>query len=99
MSVQAITLMEAYIIENLRKHGVSNEELIHIDDHAIERWETLDDRVDFSILKELAEQTGDAFSSIIHEGYSVKFLTLNGLINLIQLKFDKERNVDFDVHD
>ncbi len=99
MVVHAITLHEAYMIENLRKQGVSNEELIQIDIQAIERWNDLDIDFDFNVLKNFAEANRDAYSSIILEGYQVKFLTLNGLINLVQLKFDKERDVDFTVHE
>ncbi len=54
---------------------------------------------DFNVLKALAEENRDAYASIILEGYQVKFLTLNGLINLVQFKFDKERDVDFTVHE
>ena|SRR5690625_3664048 len=96
MELQSITLMEAYIIENLRKHGISNEELININEEAIEQWRQLNDRFDYTILKRLAEQSGDQYSLIINEGYRVKFLTLNGLINLVQLKLGKERVVDLD---
>lgn len=99
MKVQAITLMEAYIIENLRRHGVSNDELLHMDEHAISEWERLDDRFDYTLLKELKEQSADQYSSIINDGYTVKFLTLNGLINLLDLKLAKKKDVDFTVHD
>lgn len=98
MGLQAITLMEAYIIENLRKNGVSNEELLHMDEQSLSNWKMFEDRFDYTILKKLAKQRGDQFSSIINEGYTVKFLTLNGLINLIQLKLGKNRDVDFAVH-
>jgi len=91
--------MEAYIIENLRKQDVSNEELLHINEQAISKWQKLDDRFDYTILKKLAEQSGDQFTLIINEGYRVKFLTLNGLINLIQLKLEKKRDTDFVVHE
>lgn len=99
MDLQAITLMEAYLIENLRKHGVANEELLNINDEMIERWETFDTNFDFSILKKLAKKDRDGYVSIIRNGYTVKFLTLNGLINLVQLKLAKTKEVDFAVHD
>lgn len=99
MVVHAITLEAAYMIENLRKQDVSNEELIKIDNQAIKNWNDLDIGFDFNVLKDLAEENQDAYSSIILEGYQVKFLTLNGLINLVQLKFNKERDVDFTVHE
>lgn len=99
MAVHTITLQAAYMIENLRKHGVSNKELIEINDQSIERWNDLKLDFDFNVLKELAETDQDAYSTIVRDGYQVKFLTINGLINLIQLKFDKKRDVDFTVHE
>src|SRR5699024_2443585 len=62
------------------------------------RWNKLDLDFDFNILKELAEKNEEVFAEIISEGYQVKFLTLKGLINLIQLKFDKQQDVDFTIH-
>jgi len=99
VGIQAITLMEAYIIENLRKHGISNEELLHINEQKIAKWKSLDDRFDFTLLQKLKAESNEKYSLIINEGYTVKFLTLNGLINLIELKLGKKRDVDFDVHE
>lgn len=99
MAVHTITLQAAYMIENLRKHGVSNKELIEINDQSLEQWNDLNLNFDFNVLKELAELDQDAYSTIVRDGYQVKFLTINGLINLVQLKFDKKRDVDFTVHE
>src|SRR5699024_5836865 len=99
MTERKVTLYEAYMIENLKKQGISNSELINIDDQAIERWNKLDLDFDFNILKELAEKNEEVFAEIISEGYQVKFLTLKGLINLVQLKFDKQQDVDFTIHE
>src|SRR5690625_776663 len=99
MTERKVTLYEAYMIENLKKQGISNSELINIDDQAIERWNKLDLDFDFNILKELAEKNEEVFAEIISEGYQVKFLTLKGLINLIQLKFDKQQDVEFTVYE
>lgn len=99
METEAITLMEAYIIENLRKQGVSNEELIAVNDQAIEQWKTVNDNYDYSVLEELSKQNRESFSAVINDGYKVKFLTLNGLVNLVQLKLGKTKEVDFKLHD
>lgn len=98
MKTNAITLKEAYIIENLRKQEITNEELIQINDQTIEDWKDVIDSEDFDILKKLAEENKD-YISVIQDGYQVKFLTLNGLINLVQLKFNKKKDVDFTVHE
>lgn len=99
MKIESITLMEAYIIENLRKHGISNDELVNIDEQAIKHWKALEERFDFTMLENLAKKSKDKFSSIIYGGYRVKFLTINGLINLIELKLEKTRDTDFTVHE
>lgn len=99
MKREKITLKEAYIIENLRKQGVTNEKIIKIENESIENWKGLIDLEDFEILKSLAKEDKEKYSSVINVGYRVKFLTLKGLINLVQLKFNKEQNVDFIVHE
>lgn len=99
MTIEAITLSEAYMIENLRKYGISNEALLEIDEAAVERWKDLDERFDFNVLKKMAKQNPKKYQSIIDDGYQVKFLTINGLINLIELKFKKQKEVDFKVLD
>src|SRR5699024_6637504 len=98
MTERKVTLYEEYMIEKFKNQGISDSELIKIDDQAIERWNKLDLDFDFNILKELAEKNEDVSAEIISEGYQVKFLTLKGLLNLTQLKFDKQQDVDFTVH-
>lgn len=97
MTVESITLSEAYMIENLRKQGISNESLLKVDDASVERWKDLDDRFDFNVLKEMAFKEQEKYKSVIKDGYQVKFLTINGLINLVELKFNKQKEVDFKV--
>lgn len=99
MSKEAITLKEAYVIENLRKQDVTNEKLLEILNETIEDWDGLIEEDDFDILKSLAKEDSEKYTSVIQAGYRVKFLTLNGLINLVQLKFNKEKDLDFTVHD
>lgn len=99
MSKEAITLKEAYVIENLRKQDVTNEKLLEILNETIEDWDGLIEEDDFDILKSLAKADSEKYTSVIQAGYRVKFLTLNGLINLVQLKFNKEKDLDFTVHD
>ncbi len=94
MSVERISLMDAYMIETLRSNGVSNEEIIGINDEAIEQWGSINKSFDFSGLKKLATNE-TAFSSILQEGYTIKFLTYNGLMNLLRIRFAKEPDRDF----
>lgn len=99
MKTPAITLMEAYMIENLRKKGITDEELVQINEALIEAWQVLDERYDYQLLKNIKEQNPATYGAIIRKGYKVKFLTLNGLVNLLELKFNKQREQDFNIHD
>lgn len=89
MEVNAISLMEAYLIETVRASGVANEELersVSIKDVA--SWNRQHPNFDFQTLIDLQEKDNHAFHSIIHDGYQVKFITINGLRNLLKLKFN-----------
>lgn len=94
MTLERITLMEAYIIENLKNNGVSNHELMQVNDTSISRWEKDFEKFDFALLQALAEDE-ERWMSILKEGYQIKFLTLNGLINLLRLKFSKVSGEDY----
>lgn len=94
MDIQKISLMEAYIIETLRNNGVTNDEMLRMDETSIASWSNTHESFDFTLLKSLAEDPS-MFMSILDKGYQIKFLTFNGLVNLIRLKFGKEVNRDF----
>lgn len=93
MELQKISLMDAYMIETLRSKGVTNEELIEQKD--IEMWNRLDDSFDFYDLLRLREKDPLAFQTIIKDGYQVKFVTINGLKNLLKLKFNRIDKIDY----
>lgn len=94
MALERITLMEAYIIENLKNTGVTNHELIQVNDASIKQWEKDYENFDFTLLQALAEDE-ERLTSILEAGYQIKFLTFNGLINLLRLKFSKVPEQDF----
>ncbi|MFJ7933986.1 hypothetical protein [Sporosarcina sp. NPDC096371] len=90
METNRISLPTAYMIETLRSHGITDQELLHqIDERDVTPWDRLDSRFDFTHLVELADSDQDLFKSIILDGYTIKFVTLNGVKTLLQLKFDK----------
>jgi len=96
MGLNKITLMEAYLIETIRSHGVSNDYLLtQVEQEDISEWEELNTNFDFNGLITLRNQNPSAFEDIINEGYSIKFLTFNGLQNLLKLKFNKQSGKDF----
>ncbi|RKQ27977.1 hypothetical protein [Oceanobacillus halophilus] len=93
MNLQKISLMDAYMIETLRSKGVTNQELIEAKD--INAWNRLHESFDFQELLNLREKDPAAFETIIEDGYQVKFVTFNGLKNLLRLKFHKMEDVDY----
>lgn len=98
MGVPRITLMEAYLIETIRNSGESDDAIIgKVTNKNITAWIALHDHFDFSILIDLQKEDKATFEKIIRCGYQVKFLTFNGLQNLLKLKFNKHPERDFHV--
>ncbi|WP_339228469.1 hypothetical protein NSQ77_01635 [Oceanobacillus sp. FSL K6-2867] len=99
--VKKISLMDAFIIETLRKNGVSNQEIIqHVERKDVARFRTYHASFDFNELIQLEERLGTAeFQKVLSEGYSIKFVTYNGLKNLLFLKFDKIEDRDYELGD
>jgi|SRR5690625_2129294 len=90
--VHKITLMEAYLIETLLKKDIPKEVIITtIQNERAEDFQHLHDQFDFTELYQIV----DILEPILEEGYQIKFLTLPGLINMLQLKLKKEENVDY----
>lgn len=94
--MESITLMEAYAIETLRGNGIGNDKIIeNIRANDLEEFKTIKENMDFDALVEL-DKNAD-FESIVNDGYKVKFLTFNGLKNLIKMKFGKFADEDYQV--
>lgn len=98
MGINRISLPTAYMIETLRSNGISDEQILHqIKERDVTPWDRLHSNFDFTNLVELADQDGINFESIIQDGYTVKFITIRGLQTLLQLKFDKIVDRDYQV--
>ncbi len=94
--MESITLMEAYAIETLRGNGIGNDKIIeNIRANDLEEFKAIKENMDFDALVEL-DKNAD-FESIVNDGYKVKFLTFNGLKNLIKMKFGKFADEDYQV--
>lgn len=94
--MESITLMEAYAIETLRGNGVDNDTIIkNIKANELEDFKAIKENMDFDALVELSKNAD--FDSIVKDGYKVKFLTFNGLKNLIKMKFGKFADEDYQV--
>ncbi len=96
--MESITLMEAYAIETLRGNGISNDKIIeNIKANDLEEFKAVKENMDFDALVELSKNAD--FETIVNDGYKVKFLTFNGLKNLIKMKFGKFADEDYQVDD
>lgn len=94
--MESITLMEAYAIETLRSNGISNDKIIeNIKANNLEEFKAVKENMDFDALVELSKNAD--FEAIVNDGYKVKFLTFNGLKNLIKMKFGKFADEDYQV--
>lgn len=98
MGVIKISLPIAVMIETLKRNEISDHEILNqIEQKDVSQWEDISGGLDFYELLSFAEQNETAFKSIILEGYSIKFMTIRGLQNLLQLKFDKKRDRDYEL--
>lgn len=94
--MNSITLMDAYAIENLRSYGYSNDQILSkVEAKDIEEFKKVKENLDFSLLIDMDESIG--LRTLLEDGYKVKFLTFNGLKNLIKLKFGKVAEEDYKV--
>lgn len=96
--IQKITLMELYLIETLRANDISNEEIIkQVQARTIENFKQYDEQFDFTGLYALDES--GILNEVLENGYEIKFLTFTGLVNVLNLVFNKRENEDYKVKD
>lgn len=94
--VQKITLMELYLIETLRANRVSETKIIkQVQARNVEQFKQYDDRFDFTGLYALDE--AGILKDVLENGYEIKFLTYTGLVNVLNLVFNKRENEDYQV--
>ena len=80
-----ISLMEAYIIETLKGYGISAEEVEkRIAEQTLGTWQE-QFKFDFSLLEKMEP---GAIRAAFAGDYRVKFVTINGLKNLLRMRFD-----------
>lgn len=100
MKDNKISMMDAYMIETLRSNDTSNEEIVTLlEEKDSSSWKSLYDKFDFSELITLYERDKQTFKSILQDGYKIKFLTMNGLKNLLKMKFNKIAEQDYQITD
>lgn len=88
--------MEAVMLESLRSNGVSNQELLNnLDGRS---WEETFS-TEYEALLNIYSQDKQQFIELLENGYSVKFITFNGLKNLLKMKFNKLEEQDYKIVD
>lgn len=88
--------MEAVLLESLRSNGVSNQELLSSLDGR--SWEETFS-TEYEALLNIYSQDKQQFIELLENGYSVKFITFNGLKNLLKMKFNKLEEQDYKIVD
>ncbi|MFC7366501.1 MULTISPECIES: hypothetical protein [Bhargavaea] len=96
MTKPKLSLMEAYMVESLRSKGISNEELFALVEQGdAEGLKEIEPRFDYGELVEAAQMDLEAFRSALLDSYEVRFVTFNGLKNLLRMRFGKEEERDY----
>lgn len=91
--VHKVTLMDAYLVETLRKSGISDDEIMEkVEEGKVEEFQHVHKKFDFTLLYGLKHE----LQEILKDGYEIKFLTIHGLINLLEMKFKKEKGTDYE---
>lgn len=92
--VEKITLMDAYLIEHIRHAGISDGDIKAKVQHSrAGEFNYVHESFDFTMLHALS----DRIDAILNTGYEVRFLTFNGLVNLIELKFQQQKEIDYEI--
>lgn len=89
-----ISLMELYLIEILRANGVTDELILErVKARDVTAFMSYHEQFDFKDLYALDE--AGILADVLEKGYKVKFLTFTGLVNILELKFNKKEGEDY----
>lgn len=81
----AISLMEAYLIESLRPNYSYEQVAAQFENKDLSLFEEM--QSDFSLLQQLYDTDKALFKEAYTTSYQVKFLTINGLKNILRMRF------------
>lgn len=83
-----ISLPTVYKIETVRSKGISNEEMLAtLETGDVRSWSEFNPNFEFDELVELYQKDPAAFKEMLENGYSIKFVTLPGIKNILKLKY------------
>lgn len=82
-----ISMMEAYGIELLKANGISFEQ-VNEEFKQNKSSFNIDENFDFTVLKSLYDTDFNTFKQAYTDVYTVKFMTINGLRNILRMRFN-----------
>ena len=86
--MMAISMMEAYTIELLKAHPYTFEQIKYYIDNEELQILTKDYEIDGEMLATLLKEHATEMEQAFAGNYQVKFMTINGLKNLLRMRFD-----------
>ena len=88
----AISMMEAYGMELLRAYKIEWATVKQQFEQKQWTFHSIEQNFDFSALQNLYEENPSQFERAFQGDYKVKFLTINGLRNILRLRFGIAEN-------
>lgn len=88
----AISMMEAYGMELLRAHAIDWATVKQQFEQKQWTFHKIEQNFDFSAMQHLFDENPSQFEQAFQGNYKVKFLTINGLRNILRLRFGIAEN-------
>lgn len=96
MTTPTLNMMDAYRLETLRSKGLETEKLIQaLEEKDLESLLQTDDSFDYKDLLDQTDKKMDLFKKALTNNYAISYLTINGLKNLLRLKFNVTEEKDY----
>lgn len=96
MTTPTLNMMDAYRLETLRSKGLETEKLIQaLEEKDLKSLLQTDDSFDYKDLLDQTDKKLDLFKKALTSNYAISYLTINGLKNLLRLKFNVTEEKDY----
>ncbi|GEL66566.1 hypothetical protein [Marinilactibacillus psychrotolerans] len=101
MTTPTITLMDAYMMETLFSKGIQKEDFLHtMKERKLDKYMYFDDSFDYSELNSSVKDKEDLFEDAIKKNqYTISYLTIGGLKNLLNIKYGFVEEKDYILYD
>lgn len=101
MTTPTITLMDAYMMETLFSKDIQKEDFLHtMKERKLDKYMYFDDSFDYSELNSSVKDKEDLFEDAIKKNqYTISYLTIGGLKNLLNIKYGFVEEKDYILYD